>query len=73
MQSFQDGAKETGEKIKGHLSSDQKEKFDKIVEETQRNRGGMGGGDRRGPPTPEERATRALAELKITDATGRRP
>jgi len=68
MQSFQDGAKETGEKIKGHLSSEQKEKFDKLVEDMQRGRGGQPGGERRGPPTSEERATRVMNDLKIADA-----
>jgi Spy/CpxP family protein refolding chaperone len=68
MQSFQDGAKETGEKIKTHLSSEQKEKFDKLVEDMQRGRGGQPGGERRGPPTSEERATRVMNELKIADA-----
>jgi Spy/CpxP family protein refolding chaperone len=69
MQSYQDGAKETGEKIKAHLSSEQKEKFDKIVEDMQRQRGPGGGGERRGPPTAEERATRSLEALKISEAT----
>ena len=69
MQSYQEGAKETGEKIKAHLSAEQKEKFDKIVEDMQRNRGPGGGGERRGPPTPEERVGRVMESLKIAEAT----
>ncbi len=67
MQKFQDGAKEIGEKIKTHLTPEQKEKFDKLVERMQPGRGGFGPGDRRGP-TPEERAARAVESLKISDS-----
>jgi Spy/CpxP family protein refolding chaperone len=71
MQKFQDGAKEAGEKIKEHLTPEQKEKFDKLVERFQPGRGGFGapgGGERRGPPSAEERATRAVETLKISDS-----
>jgi hypothetical protein len=70
MQKFQDGAKEAGEKIKEHLTPEQKEKFDKLVERFQPGRGGFGGGaggERRGPPSAEERAGRAVEQLKISD------
>jgi Spy/CpxP family protein refolding chaperone len=68
MQKFQEGSKELGEKIKGHLSPEQKEKYDKMVEQMQ-GPGRFGGdGGRRAPPTAEERATRAVETLKITDS-----
>jgi len=67
MQKFQEGSKEVGEKIKAHLTPEQKEKYDKMVEQFQGG-GRFGGGERRGPPTPEERATRAVEQLKITDS-----
>jgi len=66
-QKFQEGSKELGEKIKGHLTPEQKEKYDKMIEQLQAG-GRFGGGDRRGPPTPEERATRAVEQLKISDS-----
>ena len=71
MQKFQDGAKEVGEKIKGHLSPEQKEKFDKLVERMNPGRGGFsfGPGDRRGPPSVEDRVNRAMETLKISDST----
>jgi Spy/CpxP family protein refolding chaperone len=70
MQKFQEGSKELGEKIKGHLSPEQKEKYDKMVEQMQGpgRFGGGGDGGRRTPPSAEERATRAVEALKITDA-----
>jgi Spy/CpxP family protein refolding chaperone len=69
MQKFRDGMKEAGEKVKEHLTPEQKDKFDKLVERYQGGRGGFGmGGERRGPPTPEERATRVMDQLKIADA-----
>jgi hypothetical protein len=72
MQKFQDGAKEVGEKIKAHLSPEQKEKFEKLMDRMQPGRGGFGAGpgnNRPAPPSPEERATRAVDTLKITDST----
>lgn len=68
MQKFQDGVKEVGEKIKEHLTPEQKEKFDKLLERLQPGRNFGGNNERRGPPTAEERATRALEALKIADA-----
>src|SRR5688572_19759469 len=71
MQKFQDGAKEAGEKIKEHLTPEQKEKFDKLVERMQGfGRGGFGGGrdERRGPPSPEERTTTIMESLKVADS-----
>lgn len=71
MQKFRDGVKEAGDKVKEHLTPEQKEKFDKLAERFQQ--GGMGGfgpgGGRRGPPTPEERAGQVMEQLKIADAT----
>jgi len=57
---FQDGLKESGDKIKEHLTPEQKEKFDKLLEQFQPGRGF----DQRGP-SPEERAGRIVESLKI--------
>lgn len=71
MQKFQDGTKETAEKIKALLTPEQKEKFDKLMEELQPGRGGFnfGPGGRQGPPTPEQRATQVVERLKISEST----
>lgn len=60
---------ELGDKIKEHLTPEQKEKFDKWAEERTRgfNFGGQGR-DRGGRPTPEERAKRVMETLKSEDA-----
>lgn len=59
---------ELGNKIKEHLTPEQKEKFDKFVQERMRGFGGFGGrdGERRRPPV-EERANRTIEQLKIAD------
>jgi Spy/CpxP family protein refolding chaperone len=67
MQKFRDGVKESGDKVKEHLTPDQKEKFDKLSERFQQ-QGGRFGGERRGPPSPEERLNSVMEKLKITDA-----
>lgn len=69
IQKFQDGGKEVAEKIKAFLTPEQKEKFDKLMERMQPGRMGTPDGGRRAPPTPEERATRVVEQLKISDAT----
>jgi len=66
MQKFQDGLKEIGEKIKEHLTPEQKEKFDKLVERLQPGRFGAQGGPQR--QSPEERAGRVVDALKIEDS-----
>jgi len=66
MQKFQDGLKEIGEKIKEHLTPEQKEKFDKLVERLQPGRFGPQGGPQR--QSPEERAGRVVDALKIEDS-----
>ena len=71
MQKFQEGAKEAGEKIKEHLSPEQKEKFDKLVERMQGGRGFNmpgGGGERRGPPSAEDRTNSIMESMKVADA-----
>jgi Spy/CpxP family protein refolding chaperone len=57
------------DKVKGTLTPEQTEKFTKIVNERRNNMAGfMGrGGDRGG--SPEQRVSRAMEALKITDAT----
>jgi Spy/CpxP family protein refolding chaperone len=57
---FQDGLKESSDKIKEHLTPEQKGKFDKLLEQFQPGRGF----DPRGP-SPEERAGRIVESLKI--------
>ncbi|HEY3225910.1 MAG TPA: hypothetical protein VGK61_02805 [Planctomycetota bacterium] len=66
MQKFQDGVKEIGEKIKEHLTPEQKEKFDKLVERLQPGRFGAPGASQRA--SPEERAGRVVEALKIEDS-----
>src|SRR5688572_7618221 len=71
MQKFQEGSKEAGEKIKEHLTPEQKEKFDKLVERMQGGRGlnfERGGERRGGPPSPEERTATIMESLKVADA-----
>jgi len=57
---FQDGLKESGDKIKEHLTPEQKEKFDKLLEQFQPGRGFEARG-----PSAEERAGRIVESLKI--------
>lgn len=68
MQKFRDGVKEAGDKVKEHLTPEQKEKFDKLSERFQHQAGRGGFGGERRAPTPEERATRAVELLKISDS-----
>lgn len=59
---------ELGDKIKEHLTPEQKEKFDKWAEERMRGFGGGQGRGERQRPSPEDRAKRVMENLKSEDA-----